>query len=135
MKYQLKTDNFFLGCELQVFESDIKYPSNTVMQISVSSSGFSGESSMDIDVKQFAVFSAELLNIYDTLTGAARIDEPYGEQFIQFSGNGLGLIQVKGYLIDNSANGCIQKLNFENEFDQTYLKDFSHMLYDAYYNY
>ena len=49
----LEAENFNLSLDFQVFESDIAYPSNTILSICVSSSGFSASTTMDIDIKAF----------------------------------------------------------------------------------
>ena len=36
----LESENFRLTLDFQVFESDISYPSNTILSVSVSSEGF-----------------------------------------------------------------------------------------------
>ncbi len=135
MKHELKAELFKLTCDLRVFESDIAYPSNTIMQVSVDSAGFSGNSSMDIDIKGFAAFTGDLLNLYHTFTGSARIEEPFGNQFIEFCGDRRGHISVKGHLNSLGAGGFSQDLRFENEFDQTFLSVFAHEVYETYKKY
>ena len=131
MSFTLRTDSFCISLNLKIFESDIQYPSNTIMDVEVESEGFSGKASMDIDVKEFAKFAANLYDIYDRLTGEARIAEPYGEQmYISFKGDGRGHIHVNGMLC-NIGN----ILKFENVFDQTYLQDFSYTLKTTYEKY
>ena len=49
----LESESFSLSLDFQVFESDISYPSNTILTISVSSAGFSASTTMDIDIKEF----------------------------------------------------------------------------------
>ena len=82
----LKTENFRLSINLNIFESDIKNPSNTIMTVSVTNGGFSAKTDMDIDIKEFAAFANKLSVIYDSLDGTATIKEPYGhKKFISFS--------------------------------------------------
>lgn len=131
MSFTLRTDSFYISLSLRVFESDIQYPSNTIMDVEVESDGFSGKASMDIDVKAFAVFATNLNEIYQRLDGEARLEEPYGEKmYISFHGDGRGHINVSGRLCNMS-----QSLNFENEFDQTYLQVFACELKQAYSKY
>ena len=52
----LETENFNLSLYFQVFESDITYPSNTILYVCVSSAGFSASATMDIDIKDIPVY-------------------------------------------------------------------------------
>ena len=119
----LESGNFRLCLSLNVFESDIGFPINTHMAVSVTCSGFSAESDMDIDIRDFAGFSMKLMAVYKTLKGEAAIREPYGhEKYIAFTADRTGHIAVKGYLCDDSRSN---ELRFETVFDQTYLKAFA----------
>ena len=121
----LESERFRLSLDFQVFESDISYPSNTILSVSVSSEGFSASTTMDIDIKDIPIFCNELQKTYDSLNGEARIQEPYGnQQYIIFTGDKKGHIFVSGMLNSNGANGFWQELKFENCIDQTFLPDF-----------
>ncbi len=121
----LESESFSLLLDFQVFESDISYPSNTILTVSVSSVGFSASTTMDIDIKDIPTFCNELQNLYDSLKGEAKIQEPYGnQQCILFSGDKKGHILVSGMLNSNCANGFWQELKFENCIDQTFLPKF-----------
>ena len=104
-KMMLEAEQFSLSLDFQVFESDIKYPSNTILSVCVSSSGFSAATTMDIDIKAICDFCNELENVYNTLKGSTKIQEAYGNQYILFSGDGLGHIVVSGFLDSHGANG------------------------------
>lgn len=135
MKHILKSEKFVLNIVPEIFEGDIKYSSNTIMEIKVQSDGFSANTTMDIDIKQFAKFSADLCGIYETLSGEARIEEPYGmHMYLCFAGNGRGHITIKGYLHKGDGTGN-QSLEFENDIDQTYLKEFCYDLKNSYSKY
>ena len=123
-KFMLESEQFTLSLNFQVFESDIKYPSNTILAVCISSSGFSATTTMDIDIKAVRNFCNELENIYNTLKGSTKIQETYGKQYILFSGDGLGHIMVSGFLDSQGANGFWQELKFENCIDQTYFPSF-----------
>lgn len=128
MKHVLTSETFSLVLELQVFEADIAYSSNTIMTVTVESDGFCGRSDMDIDIKEFASFAAASNRLYESLSGTARIEEPYGyHQFLEFSGDGIGHIAVSGMLSSGS-----QELRFDNTLDQTFLKDFAKGIEKAY---
>ena len=76
----LESNGFCLRLVLNVFESDIEYPINTNMTVSVKNNEFSAKTDMDIDIKAFADFTDQLKKVYDTLSGEAMIKEPYGYQ-------------------------------------------------------
>ena len=123
-KFILESKQFSLSLDFQVFESDIEYPSNTILSVCVSSSGFSASTTMDIDIKAFCNFCNELEIVYNTLKGSAKIREAYGNQYILFSGDRLGHIMISGFLDSQGANGFWQELKFENCIDQTYFSSF-----------
>lgn len=121
----LESENFCLSLDFQVFESDISYPSNTILSVSVTSAGFSASTTMDIDVKDMPDFCNKLQKLYDLLKGEAKIQEPYGnQQHIAFLGDGKGHILISGELNSNGTNGFWQELKFENCIDQTYMPQF-----------
>ena len=125
MEYSIKSAGFDICFLLKVFETDIAYSSNTILTISVNSDGFCANTDMDIDIKEFVAFVDSLSSLYKTLNGTALIQEPYGErQFVEFSADRSGHIRIRGELSSNGRNGFVQKLNFENCIDQTYLPDF-----------
>ena len=121
----LESESFSLSLDFLVFESDVSYPSNTILTVSVSSAGFSASTTMDIDIKDMPTFCNDLQKVYDSLNGEAKIQEPYGNrQYILFSGDKKGHILVSGMLNSNGANGFWQELKFENCIDQTFLPQF-----------
>ena len=123
--FLLESESFSLSLGFEVFESDISYPSNTVLTVSVSSAGFSASTKMDIDIKDIPTFYYELQKVYDFLKGEAKIQEPYGnQQYILFSGDKIGHILVSGMLNSNGVNGFWQELKFENCIDQTFFPQF-----------
>lgn len=123
-EYSMNSPSFSIDFQLKMFEEDIKYPFNSILTVSVSSNGFSAVADMDIDIKKFKIFTDGISELYRTLNGTASIVESYGEQFISVSGDGSGYIYVSGHLSSGSESGSVQKLFFENSFDQTYLTDF-----------
>ncbi len=134
MKHRLDAGNLTLEIELTIYENDIQFPENTVMDIYVNSDNFSARTYMDIDIEQFSVFSGKLFDIYRFLKGTAVIEEPYGKNYIKFEALKRGHIQIEGVLDNKFKNGFTQKLFFENEFDQTFLGNFSKELFDKYGN-
>lgn len=132
-KHVLSFGDFCLSLELEIFESDIRFPSNTIMKVCVESSGFKGNSEFDIDIKEMAKFCNSLSEIYSSLNGTATIKEAFGEQYVEFKGDGKGHIYVRG--LTTSTDEFSQELKFENIVDQTVLKDFSKELSDTYKKY
>ena len=129
----LIVDGFSLSLELNISEQDIKYPSNTIMNVSFKSESYSAISSMDIDIKKFALFSIGLKGMYDGLSGTAEIEETYGyHKFLKFTSCKNGYISVKGYLCDDTKEN---ELFFSNSFDQTFLRDFAGELFAQYSKY
>ena len=123
--FVLKSEIFSLSLNLQVFESDIACPTNTIIYVSVSSAGFSASASMDVDIKEISKFCDELNKVHSTLKGSAKIYEPFGnKQYIGFTGDGCGHILISGMLDSNGAHGFWQELKFENSIDQTYFPKF-----------
>lgn len=129
MKYIMNAKNFIFECEPEIFEKDTALPTNTILSVHVESDGFGGQTAMDIDIKEFAEFAADLKSLYDLLKGTARLTEPYSENRIEFSCKRNGNITVKGLLNSHCRNGFEQELCFENEFDQTYIKNFAEVLF------
>ena len=129
--HTLTYDTLSITLDLEVFENDIMCPINTSMNVKVESCGFCGNAIMDIDVKEFAKFSSQLFEIYTTLKGNAKIQEPYGQkQFIEFDGDGMGHIVIRGMIWGETCFS--QKLLFENMIDQTVLKKLAKELKDCY---
>ena len=79
MKHIIETENFFVCIEPEIFETDINLPTNTILKIDVRSDGFTASTTMDIDIKDLAKLGKDLCQIYETLQGNARLEEPYGQ--------------------------------------------------------
>lgn len=133
--HKLDTSVFVLELYPEIFESDIGYCANTTLYISVKSGDFSCKTTMDIDIKHFAIFTKELFDLYESLSGEAKLkEEYYGIGYFQFTATNCGYIKVSGKLRDQCISSN-QELIFENEFDQTYLRDFAKELFEKYKNY
>ncbi len=91
------------------------------LTVSVQAGTFSATAPMDIDVKSLPDFCNDLKRIYDTLSGSAKISEPYGERYLSFCGDGKGHVAVSGYLYNRSADGFYGETSFESVTDQTFL--------------
>lgn len=129
-KYKLITENFTFECEIKILEKDILIPTNSILNVKVNSDNFTASTTLDIDISMFSSFTNDLLNIYNSLKGTAIIKEPYGSNFIEFIAKNNGHIYVKGKINNLCRNGYNQELNFENEFDQTFLKEFAYDIYN-----
>lgn len=136
MKHILKTEDFMIELELEIFESDMAFPENTILYIYVCSDGFSAKSYMDIDIKDFARFAEGLVLLYTRLEGTVRLDEAYTQDnYLKFTGDHSGHIYIEGCLNKPHQNGFTQELKFANVFDQTYLEHFSNELSSTYHKY
>ncbi len=122
--YHLESPQFKLSLRFKVFEKDIPYASNTILTVSLDSAGFCAEADLDVDIKRIVQVIGELDALYTTLKGSTRIDEPFGEQYIAFCGDGRGHIHISGQLYSNGRHGFVQELKFENRIDQTELPEF-----------
>ena len=133
MIHILETENFTVCIEPQIFEADKALSTNTLLRIKVESDGFAADTTMDVDIKDLAKFGKDLHNIYESLQGEARLEEPYGQHmYLSFVGNGRGHIAIKGNLHKGSRIGSEQELSFGNDIDQTCLKQFCDDLIRAY---
>ena len=125
MKHIIETENFFVCIEPEIFEADINLSTNTILKIDVKSNGFTASTTMDIDIKDLAKLGKDLCQIYETLQGNARLEEPYGQHmYMSFVGNNRGHIAIKGYLHKGNRTGSEQVLEFQNDVDQTCLRQF-----------
>ena len=123
-KYILKASDFALEIELAAFEEDIDIPINSMLNIKICSDNFSAVTTMDMDIRAFRIFAEKLFNVYTSLQGYAELKEPYGNNFIIFKAMANGHIHVNGVVYNHCISGHEQELRFENEFDQTYLREF-----------
>lgn len=122
--YKLDAGSFSLELGVIAFEGDTSIPENAVLNIKIESDNFAAADTMDIDIKMFRTFAEELLKVYASLRGTAVLKEAYGRSYITFEALANGHILVKGTINNNCRDGHEQELKFENEFDQSYLKDF-----------
>lgn len=119
-KYSITAENFSLTLELEPFKND----DCGFLHINVKSDNFSAKAELDIFVNDFEKFICSLKEMYKTLEGEAIIKELYGvNQFIKVKSLGYGHFSVNGALASNGFNNHSQFLAFENDFDQTSLKD------------
>ena len=133
-KHTLVCDDLSISFEVEVFEGDIALPTNTILYISVESCGFAGNASLDIDIKEFSKFCTDLSKLYETLSGDAMIQEPFGYgQYIKFTATGLGHILISGMI--RGVSEFRHELKFENVIDQTFLRKFSRELTEGYSSY
>ena len=126
--FTIESPDFTLRLQPKVFESDLRYPSNTIMTVFINSDGFSANGEMDLDIKRFKGFIKDLSALYSKLQGNAKIQEPYGyQQYIEFSGDRTGHIVIRGELHSMRPDHR-HTLQFENDVDQTYLPPFINAL-------
>lgn len=124
--YKLETDNFSLELEPYLTESRLR--------IKVSSYGFSAVAMIDADELYVGGFSECLNRLYDTLKGYVKLEDLSTDTLIEFTAEANGHIGISGR-IDNGQNyghGYYHQLTFNNEFDQTCLRDFAKTFYADY---
>lgn len=125
METELHAKTFKLRLASSLIPEDGACPDHTVMAVTVYSDGFCASAFMETDIRELAVFAENLCRIYNTLSGIARIEEPYGlHMYLQFTGDGRGHIAVSGALHGGNRKGNQHHLEFENQIDQTELKPF-----------
>ena len=127
--YKIESDKFQLEFLPEIHEQDFAYPVNVYLVVKVSSYGYSADTFMDVGVQGIVEFAVQLKDLYETLSGEARLEEPYSvHNYIEFIAETGGHIRVMGRLNNKSAYGYTQEINFENEIDQTYLREFVNRL-------
>ena len=126
--YRIESDTFKLELLPEINEQDLAYPVNVTLGVKVTSYGYSVETTLDVGAKDIAEFAYQLNDLYETLTGEAKLDEPYNKyNFIEFVSETGGHISVVGRL-DSCVFANKHEFYFENEIDQTYLKEFASSL-------
>ena len=128
--YRIETDTFILEFSPEIHLQDFAYPVNVTLGVKVSSYGYSAETFMDVRVQDIAEFAVQLNNLYETLEGEAKLEEPYSvHNYIVFIAEPNGHIKVIGQLNNKNVFGYTQEINFENEIDQTFLRSFIDQLF------
>ena len=126
--YCIKTENFYLGFRPYVYQNYLRAPVNTNLEVEIISYGFSAKTVIEIDIRKLAAFAVHLNRLYESLSGSARLEEPYGEQgYIEFEASARGHVKIEGRLAKYTAEYA-QRLQFQNEIDQTNLKNFAQSL-------
>lgn len=135
MRHVLEARDFRLELEFEVLDADLTLllPVNALLNVWVTSDSFSAAGYMDVEAGAFAAFCGDLHRLYRELRGTASIHEVFAlENYIEFTGDGDGRIGVAGRLTSHWRDGMEQSLKFENDLDQTCLRDFARELYSAY---
>ena len=128
--YRIETDTFILELIPEIYLQDFAYPVNVTVGVKVSSYGYSADTFMDVGVQGIVKFAVQLKNLYETLEGEAKLEEPYSvHNYIEFIAEPNGHIKVTGRLNNKNAFGHTQEINFENEIDQTFLRSFIDQLF------
>ena len=68
----IETPQFKINLQIKIFDSDVNYPSNTIITVSVASDDFSAVTDMDIDIKQLIAFTDNFSMLYTTLESNAK---------------------------------------------------------------
>ncbi|MCR5719207.1 MAG: hypothetical protein K6F84_01450 [Lachnospiraceae bacterium] len=133
--YRIESDTFTLELCPEIYEEDLAFSENITLGVKVNSCGYSVETSMDVSIKDIARFAMQLDDIYESLGGEAKLDEPYSNyNYIEFISETGGHISVGGRL-NNCVFGHSHEFYFENEINQTYLKEFVKLLVENFNKY
>ena len=131
--YRLESDHFALELAPWTYQEDFPYPLNNSLRVKVSSYGFSADSFIDADELHLTQFAVELHRLYETLQGSARLEDLYGARsFVEIIARSRGHIRITGRINNHEAHGFEQELTFDNEIDQSYLRDFAEALFADY---
>lgn len=104
--YKLETENFLLELLPGVHQDNFPYPKANSLQVKVSSLGFSADSIMDIDDIALSDFAVNLNELYETLSGSVRLEEPYSMHcFLEFTAVTGGHIRIKGRVHNKKGIG------------------------------
>ncbi len=87
---------------------------------SVVAGGFTGQTRLMITFADLKYFRNELRELQKSLKGEAEFNTIEGQIYLKLTTDGLGHINVDGYLMDEAGIG--NKLIFEFGIDQTFLK-------------
>lgn len=134
MKYIIDTPDFKLTLGIRLYDKKTnayqQYPQYYPLNINVECDGFLANTVLNISLREISEFSEKLFGLYKKLNGTALLKEYYcDDKWIEFFGDGKGHMFVKGKIY-NFSKCHTKELYFENEFDQTYLKDFATKLYN-----
>lgn len=131
--YRLDAGDFSLELIPRVHQEEVPYPERNGLRVKISSRGFCADAIMDVDEVQLANFAVQLNRLYETLKGSVRLEESYSVHcFIEFTAKTGGHIGVKGYICNKQGIGHAHEMSFENELDQTYLRNFAKAFFADY---
>lgn len=126
--YELRTENFVMRLDFDNMKNDALSEYVKVL-LYIKSDNFSAAANIEFEKYILVSFSDELCDLYEKLEGKALLDEEYGQaSFVSFEGNGNGHFMVKGRLMETGKYGNRQYMEFENDIEQSYLKEFCYDL-------
>ena len=128
-QYELKTEDFYLNIEADFSKNNCIEDDREDILLQVKSSAFSAYIYSFICKSDFISFVFNLNQLYESLEGSVKLEERYEGNFIEFTALATGYIKVRGELHTLDFK---HKLEFENQFDQTYLREFAKKLYQDY---
>ncbi|MBO7703671.1 MAG: hypothetical protein J6S26_04420 [Solobacterium sp.] len=130
---RIETETFRLEWNALVHEEDRSAPVNTSLLVHLFSYDYSASALLDTSVQDLSEFARQLNEVYETLRGTARLQFPYDQDScFEFTTDPTGHFRISGCISNGHAHGFTQKLYFENEAEQTYLKEFVKSLYRAF---
>lgn len=94
--------------------------------VKLKAGGFSGEFNAEFMTIDFIQFQEELEFLYNNLSGNANFQTLEDQVEIKISGDGLGHLEAECVVMDSAGFG--NKLEFEIQFDQTFLPRITNQL-------
>lgn len=94
--------------------------------VKLKAGGFSGEFKAEFMTIDFIQFQEELEFLYNNLSGNANFQTLEDQVEIKISGDGLGHLEAECVVMDSAGFG--NKLEFEIQFDQTFLPRITNQL-------
>ena len=95
-------------------------------KVSLKAGGFTGQFACDLMTPDFQQFKEQLSELYEKLNGIAIFDTIEGQIKIRLKGDGIGHFMADCIVRDSPGTG--NSLEFELEFDQTYIPEMINQL-------
>lgn len=90
-------------------------------KVSLKAGGFNGQFACDLMTSDFEQFKEQLSGLYEKLDGIAIFDTIEDQIKIKIKGDGIGHFMAACVVMDSPGTG--NSLEFELEFDQTYIPE------------
>lgn len=120
----ISTFEWSIWCEW--FEDSLSLSNGLLLTLKVNSSDFSAKVSFETCLSALQQFVVDMEGLYQSLSFGKKVvlAETYGDQQLIFSCDRRGYITLEGQLWSKEKGGFIQRLSFENAFENQYLPSF-----------